>query len=336
MSRMNAIIKLSFWTVQLIFLILILILVITSAIIASGRVVALAFPLAKDTAIEVLILSTIVLACMCVGCCGSLRQTIRKGCFSGRKMLCMNQLILIGGFVFSIAQFEWLKNHQQIMKLVISDPESHPIYFGFELRFSEYFNKAYFESLCSEDPSSAFILKYVDNMCPQSMSQSQCALSEIKKELCDTTCHAVKDKDDASDAEWLNCCPSEEECDNGNLAGCPFHRCRVEILKNFYKWAKPMKIAAIFICVFTFILLILSCLLICYQERDAIEELVRIGALTEQDAERMRRYRDQRLERERVKNEQLKKVEVENRPKVGDRQRGRKRINRVSPTPSEP
>lgn len=99
---------------------------------------------------------------------------------------------------------------------------------------------------------------------------------------------------------------------------------------------RPMKIAAIFICVFTFILLILSCLLICYQERDAIEELVRIGALTEQDAERMRSYRDQRLERENVRKEQLKKVEVENRPKRGDRDRGRKRINRVSPTPSEP
>lgn len=119
------------------------------------------------------------------------------------------------------------------MKLVISDPESHPIYFGFELRFSEYFNKAYFESLCSEDPSSAFILKYVDNTCPQSMSLSQCALSEIKKEQCDTTCHAVKDKDDASDAEWLNCCPSEEECDNGNLAGCPFHR-SVHQMPNSY------------------------------------------------------------------------------------------------------
>ncbi len=174
-------------------------------------------------------------------------------------MLCMNQLILIGVLIFSIgqvsqeipisfysclnsnfiftsliihfesqflggAQFEWLNNHQQVMKLVISDPESHPIYYSFEMRFSEYFNEAYFESLCSEDPSSAFILKYVDDMCPQSMSQSKCALSERKKELCDTTCYADRDNDDASDDEWMSCCPSEEECNSGNLAGCPFQR----------------------------------------------------------------------------------------------------------------
>lgn len=97
-----------------------------------------------------------------------------------------------------------------------------------------------------------------------------------------------------------------------------------------------MKIAAIFICVFTSILLILSCLLICYQERDAIEELVRIGALTEQDAEKMRSYRDQRLERERIKMEQKKNELDENRPRRGDKNGGRKRINRISPTPSEP
>ena len=149
------------------------------------------------------------------------------------------------------------------MKLVISDPDSYPDYDAFERRFSKVFNGAYFDSLCSDDPSTARLLNFVDDKCPKRMGQDYCALSEKAKKNCDTSCSAMKDSNGVTSFDLMMCCPSEDLCIDGNKASCPYHRCRVEILEELYAWTAPAKIAAQFVCVLSVLMLILSILLIC-------------------------------------------------------------------------
>ena len=112
MSRLNATIKLLFCWGELFFILVSLAFVITSGVVASGKVAALvslllhplkykgdvrslrlspiitvfvnvdfckSFPMAQDMAFIVLMLSSAVFLCTCFGCCGAIRQTLRKG-----------------------------------------------------------------------------------------------------------------------------------------------------------------------------------------------------------------------------------------------------------------
>ena len=115
------------------------------------------------------------------------------------------------------------------MSLVIADAVAYPDYDTFEFSVSTYFNNAYFDSLCSNDPSSSWLLNFVDEKCPERMSQEFCALSERKKKTCDTFCPETYD--------LMMCCPSEELCNDGAKVSCPYHRCRVEILEELHLWA---------------------------------------------------------------------------------------------------
>ena len=221
--------------------------------------------MARDMAIMVLLLSSTVLICTCFGACGAIRQTLRKGrtantyqfdiccikrntpfiflchafclfvsagCLSGRRMLSMHTILLITVIVFSISSYEWVNKRALSMQLVISDHTSYPDYDAFERRISEYFNNAYFESLCSDETSSTLFLDFVDEKCPEEMSQEYCALSETKKETCDTSCAASKQ----FNYDLITCCPSEKSCEDGNKISCPYHRCRVELLHELYAW----------------------------------------------------------------------------------------------------
>lgn len=123
-------------------------------------------------------------------------------------------------------KYEWLaKRELGITQVILSDTD-YPEYDAFEKSVSKYFNSAYFESLCSDDPSTKWLLRFVDDHCPASMSQDFCALSASKKATCDTSCSNL-------DSE---CCPSETLCLEGTHLGCPYHKCRVQILEELFAW----------------------------------------------------------------------------------------------------
>jgi hypothetical protein len=84
-------------------------------------------------------------------------------------------------------------------------------------------------------------------------------------------------------------------------------------------------------------MLVLSCLLICFNPRDEIEvELLKTGVMTEDDVEAIRRLKESRSVTEkrgsRISFESLNTLKKEQRSK--DKMFGltRKRMNRVSPT----
>lgn len=333
---LNATIKLFFCWGELFFVLVSLLFVIFSGLVSIGKIAALSFPAARTMANWVLVLSSAVLLCTGFGCLGSVRQTLRRGCCTGRKMLCGHQLLLLFVVLFSISQYEWLNKREQSLKLVIGDHTSYPEYDGFERRISKYFNSAYFDSLCSDDPSTAWLLNFVDKRCPDSqmMGQEFCALSETRKKNCDTSCAATQDFNEVTSRDLLNCCPSEELCKNGNEISCPYHRCRVQILEELDLWVRPSKVASQFVLVLSTLMLILSCLLICYNPRDEIEmELLKTGVMTTEDVEAIRRLKESAttVARGTINVEKLDtlKNNVQPKSKFGY---SRKRMNRVSPT----
>ena len=338
MSRLNAIIKLLFCCGEMVFVFASALCMVASGLVSMGRVAAISFPAAKETASWILALSSMVFVCTCFGCFGAIRQTLRRGCFSGRRMLCLHKLVILTVLVFSASQYEWLDKREKSMKLVISNHTSYP-YDAFERRISTYFNNAYFASLCSDDPSTKALLSFVDLRCPERMGQKYCALPEKKKMLCDTSCPAAKGKSNFTAYDLMICCPSEESCNGGNDASCPYHRCRVGIMQELHRWAAPTIVAARFVIALMVLILILSCLLICYNPRDEIEvELLKTGVMSAEDVEAIRRLKESNnvvMKRgSKIDAESLETLkEVQKKKQFGTFHR-KGRMDRVSPTSS--
>lgn len=336
MSRLNAVIKLLFCCGELVFVFTSFIFVVASGLVAMGRVAALSFPAAKNTASLVLLLSSMVFLCTCFGCFGAIRQTLRRGCCPGRRMLCLHQFVLLTVLVFSVSQYDWLDKRDQSIKLVLSNHTAYP-YDSFEHRISTYFNNAYFDSLCSEDPSTTAFFSFIDTRCPERMKQKQCELSEKEKMQCDTSCPAAESTDDFIAFE-LCPCPIEELCEGGIQSHCPYDKCRVGILQEFHRWAAPTIVAARFVTFLLALMLILLCLLICYNPRDEIEvELLKTGVMSLEDVEAIRLLKKSKnAVMERGSKFDAESLETLKRAHKEKQFGGfpRKRLDRVSPTSS--
>jgi hypothetical protein len=295
MSRLNASIKLVVMIGDTVFLLVAIIAAIIAALVMSGQIIALDFPEARRTARNVLVLTVAVLIFTIYGCCGAINQIVRKGCFcAGRRVLCFHQFLLLAVLVTSVSQQEKLANREKSIDLVIANVASYPNYDLFESRLDKYFNKAYFEGNCAlnddtYDKSSTWLMEWVDRSCPSTMSRSVCALSEEKKENCDTTCYR---------SIWNvgSCCPSEYSCLKLNLQeACPYNRCRVAVLNEVRIYVDPALKVLRFVTFLAITMIILTCLLICYNPRDDIEiELLKTGVMTEEDVETIKQLKSQR------------------------------------------
>ena len=339
MARLNATIKLLFCWGELFFLLVALLCLGASGLVVSGNIAALQFDGAIKMARLVLLLSASALVCTCYGCCGAFRQTFRKGLCSGRKMLCLHQLLLVTVLLFSLSQYEWLNKREQSVKLVLSDSESYREYDAFERRISKYFNNAYFDSICeaktsSADQSTTWLMKFVDKRCSDDMGQEYCALSNYQKRTCDTSCAALRGLNFTT-LDLLKCCPSEDLCADGNLSSCPYERCRVPILQELHAWTAPTKVATQFVIALAALMLILSCLLICFNPRDEIEmELLKTGVMSQEDVEAIQKLKDSHN----VVTKRKSRVDIDTIDRLKDDQKknkfgySRKRTNRVSPT----
>ena len=211
------------------------------------------------------------------------------------------------------------------MQLVIQDPQSYTEYDAFETRLETFLNGAYFESICSNDQTTKWLLDLIDKYCPVSMSQEACALTGKKKETCDTSCNQVE-------VDLYKCCPSEVPCTEGNRLACPYDHCRIELIEELLVWTGPAKLAAQFVCLLSALMLVLSCLLICYNARDDIEiELLKSGVMSEEDIVAIRRLRESKNVTDHRGSISLESIDS----MKSEQKRGgiftRKRLNRISP-----
>lgn len=209
MSRLNATIKLLFACGELLFLIISFLCFLAAGVVVSKRFPTLLFPVAQSTAIVVLVISGSALFCSCFGCYAAFRQTKKGGCFSGRRMLFLHQLLLISILVFIIFQYRFLENQCDRMNGILNDRDSFPEYNSFERHISNYFNKLYFESF-SSDATVDWVMTTVENKCPKRMSHEYCTSSEVEE--FEANC----------DFSSKSCCPVKSLCiDSGMKVACP-------------------------------------------------------------------------------------------------------------------
>lgn len=146
---------------------------------------------------------------------------------------CLSELTVII-CVFSLhmifIQYDWLEKREFSIGLVLQDPKYYSVYDGFEIRLDKYINSIYFETLCSNDdgPSRTWLMNFVEEHCPASMSQAHCALTEMEKATCDTT--------SCNKSNLSECCPSRTLCTEGKQNSCPYYHCRIGILEELFVW----------------------------------------------------------------------------------------------------
>ena len=135
MGRLNSCIKLAFCLSELFFLLVSVLCLGFSLLVATDNVAALSFGMAKETAQLIVMLSGAVFVCSCYGCCGALRQTLRKGLCTGRRMLCIHKLLLLAVLLFTLSQYEWINKREHSLRLVAADQQNE--YDSFERRTSK-------------------------------------------------------------------------------------------------------------------------------------------------------------------------------------------------------
>ena len=135
------------------------------------------------------------------------------------------------------------------------------------------------------------------------MSQRICSLDDEARETCDTSCSSLQ-----HGVAWNEtyCCPDERLCygegdaeledahgGSGSKSGpCPYHQCRVPVLREIHSYVRPASRILTFIAYLSGMMIILTCLLICYNPRDEIEvELLKTGVMTDSDLQTIRKLK---------------------------------------------
>lgn len=281
MSRLNNTIKFVFLVGETIFFIIAVGGLVFSSLILSGELKLLrSIQLVSSYSKVLLGASLVLICCICSGCVGAINQVKRKGIFSGRRILMCHNILLLGVFIMALKHEKDLSNRSNSIQVVQSNP-SESRYDSFEWKVDAFFNDMYFSSLCGLDGDSIvenqqIISDYIDIICPEVMSSENC-------------CSNVQCNGD-------ECCPIDRErCKNQEFSFCPYDNCRFEILSLIQKYVQPGILGLKCISILSIIMLVLNCLLICFNPRDDIEiELLKTGVMTEDDLEQIKRLKRER------------------------------------------
>ena len=222
----------------------------------------------KRMLLRVLIISTVILLCTIYAMLGTIRQTVRKGCWSGRRALGLHQLLLVFVLIFTFINQSELNRRASDINLMLESEEALPeLYTAFEVKLDEYFNPLYYNTICNaEYEQDAPIPKLIANVCPQAAPAA--SLEDDSKSICDL----------------------QNECQSQSLTRtCPFHLCRRGILFQIEIVISRIARTVYFLSILSAIMIIFTCLLICYNPSDSIEvELFKAGLLNEEDVETIR------------------------------------------------
>lgn len=225
----------------------------------------------KRMLLRILIISIIIFLCTIYGIIGTLRQTVRKGCLSGRRALGLHQLLLVFVFIFTfINQSELYRRASDIHLMLESEETLSELYNSFEIQLDAYFNPLYYNTICNaEYEKDAIIPKLIANVCPHDEQVAPAvSLEDDSKTICDI----------------------QNECQNQALTKkCPYHLCRRGILLQIESVMSRIARTVYFLSILSGIMIILTCLLICYNPADSIEvELVKAGILHYEDLQTIR------------------------------------------------
>ncbi|CAM9447346.1 unnamed protein product [Ascophyllum nodosum] len=116
---------------------------------------------------------------------------------------------------------------------------------------------------------------FVEEHCPSSISKEVCSCSVYPPEQ-----GAPASCGDPETYALEECCPDEDLCEAGTEASCPYSGCRRGVLELLLDFITPVRNYSIFAFILEGGILVLTCLLICYNPRDSTEDiLVKTGAV---------------------------------------------------------
>ena len=306
MSRLNSTLKLLFLAGDCLLILLSALATILSSLALSGRISSLSYFLPvhhrRYTLCAVIASSVLFLAATCCGCCGSIRQVHRKGLFSGRRILGLFQLCLVALFVASTCTLVSVDRRSVALRSILSEPTAFPQYDPFEKHLSFIFNDAYFDTVCEgtlhSSRSSVLFRDWIKVNCPPSPSIGRhqfCADNRMDLLQCNADCEDSVATSGLGIESDIQCCPAETLCLSGVLDACPYQNCRPQVIEGVTLWLGRLGTALRAIAILSVTMSILTCLLICYNPRDDIEnELYKAGVFTSADVENIKRLKQEK------------------------------------------
>lgn len=194
-----------------------------------------------------------------MGCVGAIFQTDRTGLFQGRRTLSIYQLLLfgvtIGQFYTSVYTYNAYVTLEEV-EVLLKDG-NNVVYDDFEVEYAEKFNAFYIDTLDTQTKHSWF-WDWIDDNCLSSMGTAQCSYLDYSNE-----------------------CPDLDACALDTTSSeCPYDLCRLASVDSLVSRLGPFASYSVFVSLFSVALMVLTCLLICYNPRDSQHEiLVKSGAV---------------------------------------------------------
>ncbi|CAM9473014.1 unnamed protein product, partial [Ectocarpus fasciculatus] len=249
-------------------------IVIVASLLLAADFIKLAQTYMQTLGIVTLMVGILVAAMSIIGCVGTHRQIQRDRLWSGRRVLSLYQLMLVAVVVVQgIVQLRLYRIEVSLEEAAADLPSQHG---EFEGRFREGFNEAYFDQLCSASAGGdSWVWSLIEDHCPEAISRDACSCSDV---LDGSGLPAGCATPATYSAE--GCCPDEEFCEAGKEEACPYAACRTGILEALLSYITPARKYSTFVFVLEGMVLILTCLLICYNPRDSTEDiLIKTGTI---------------------------------------------------------
>jgi len=233
--------------------------------------------------VVIMLFSFLVIMIALLGCMGVTHQTKRDGCWTGRRILALYQLLLAATIIGDIWLVTKLLIATRAMESTRDDLDNGDDVVGydsFENTLAEKFNEFFFSAtLTCTDSKYTFFWSWVNDHCPEEMSQENCM---------------------GCDDYSITYCPADENsCYSGdgeeNNDTCAYELCRTGVLSYLISYFRPMANGILFFTAFQFFLMLLSCMLICFTEQDNVETmLVKSGTISDNKRQKKKRPEVQR------------------------------------------
>lgn len=245
-----------------------------------------------------LLFGSLILIISVLGCQGVNHQTVRTGFFTGKRILTIYQLCLVGtivGDIFLVTILLVTRNSLDDQLDGIAENDGYVEYNELERQISDRFNDFFFSATesCTDTKTLTF-WSWVDDHCPEAMDTANC-------QGCD-------------DYSITSCPHDERSCykdiPDGTAPWCPYEMCREGVLNYFTNYISAISIYMLCFTIVQFVLIFLTCMLICYTPRDTMENML-VKAGTIQKAENPEQQRNN------ISNTQTQQRGRQTRPPAG-------------------
>ena len=200
-------------------------------------------------------LGAAILFFVIIGCLGMSHQTVREGTWRGRRLLCIFELGVIAMLYLQFIVVIYTMNAAAGLEIVLQelkDGETDVPYLEVEEAISKAFDDYYFSTYDGSQNDRFWTL--VDAKCPSSMRSTSC-----------------------NEYSYASSCPDQTSCDAGgddDYTACPYEMCRKQAGGTVYTIIEPLAEYGLFLLCFEIVVIVLTCLLICFNPHDDEKDLL--------------------------------------------------------------